>query len=319
MIFQREMAKAFDQELSTTNHIEAVNFLNRRLKLPPISTNTNVVGRSSPRENVALISEAAVSLPRLDLHSFSVCNRDYRHSKLTTGRSATDLDATTVSFPRVYSVLPPIGQTLTPLAPTARRETKIPNSVYSKDNPKTELSRTKRSTRRHRLKIPIPDSSTRTETVSNPTLVVDTSPVNIKTTVDAVQPNESGFCIDISDPCPTRLAVAPGVDSPIVEEKDEPVLEDSPELNHIPKELRLYADVYPISPPPDDRRAKNLVERTRQLLDEENCMRLEFMEELGNRRRNATCVELDEALKNAVELLRELFLRKTMEELCMLW
>ena len=43
------------------------------------------------------------------------------------------------------------------------------------------------------------------------------------------------------------------------------------------------------------------------------------MEGNSNERRNATCAELDEELKNAVELLKDIFLRQTMEELCMIW
>lgn len=93
----------------------------------------------------------------------------------------------------------------------------------------------------------------------------------------------------------------------------------SSRINLIPEELIAYADVYPSSPPSNERRAKLMVQRIRQELSKENAHRLTYFEEMGSRRRNATCPELDDVLCNAVEILKDIFLKKTMEELCMMW
>ena len=322
---------------------------NRRSILPPIATSYN--GNRNSRfshGNTDLKSSQACNLPRINFNSFGLENS----GTLTDTNRNIPEDDSTFSFPRVYTVLPPIGEKFVPSAPPT---VNVPNAPSNQ-------RKHKRSTRRPRVKKQ--PQSTEVENVSkdivsNSETIVDNASL-IKTSVGDSEKiiNSESFAIHIPD------SVLPTIEVNLVETQNitEPQRSDTlksdgkkqsdeklgplgpystlseivssddgysdnecgsetpfPQFSTIPDDLRLYADVYPPSPPPNERRATIAVEKTRQLLVEENGYRISFMDDVGHRRRNATCVELDDALKNAIQLLRDLFLRKTMEELCMLW
>ena len=315
------------------------SLVNRRLKLPPIATNYNGKHNNRPLHgNTVLKSNEDFNLPRVKFNGLE-------NSATFTGRNGSnDREDSTFSFPRVYTVLPPIGQKFVPSAPNT---VNIPNAPSS-------VRQHKRSTRRPRVKK-LPRSS-HVENVSNPETVVGNETLIKSSEVDSGKVNSESICIDIPDSVHPTIEVnlvqtqrkteskpLNRVDSDSEKQSEKKLIglgpnaiyatisddaySDSergsetpfPQFSTIPDELKLYADVYPPSPPPGERKAKIAVEKTRQLLEEENSYRISFMEDVGHRRRNATCVEIDDALKNAIQLLRDLFLRKTMEELCMLW
>lgn len=324
------------------------SLVNRRLKLPPIATSYKGDGGNNDRYsngNSDLESSQSYNLPHIGLQNVG----------RLTDTSSKDLMESTFSFPRVYTVLPPIGKTFVPAASA----TFVPSAPSS-------IRNNKRSSRRPRVQKL--QESTQLENVSkdinvsNSELHVDNESV-IKTSVDGsektnsesilvdkpaerVQPKLAEKCVENKNLTETsnsdnlKLAsrnksseTAAGLGSDTIYASiSETVRNDNvhndnefdtqvpfPQFCTIPEELRLYADVYPPSPPPNERKAKIMVEKTRQMIAEDNNYRISFFEDGGYRRRNATCAELDETLKNAVQLLRELFLRKTMEELCMLW
>ena len=321
MIFQREMANSFNPDFSsrTPHALEVTSLLNRKLKLPPISSNTDLLKtrRSSPqqRQNFSALP-VTVSLPQLDLCSLGVCNRQLGNSSENNPRTSKEVDNPAFSLPRVYSVLPPIGKKLVPSAPAVHPKTSVQNNskgvVSEAEN---ALSRRRRSTRKPMIKK---QAAERRETVTEPPVVDNTNSL-IDSSDSSKHQNES-FAIHITDTFP--MVDGENYSSSLNEKRFETKNlsdEELPELGKIPKELRPYSDVYPVSPPLNERRARMLVLKKRQELRADNDIRLSFIEKNGKRRRNATCSELDEVLKNAVELLRDVFLRKTMEELCMLW
>ena len=326
-----------------SSHMQVNSLVNRRLKLPPIATLTNYNGKHNNRPlhgNIDLKSNEDFNLPRVNFNAHGLQN-----PVTFTGKNIPkDREDLTFSLPRVYTVLPPIGQKFVPSAPNT---VNIPNAPSS-------VRQLKRPSRRPRVKKQPRDSHV--ENVSNPETVVDNESLIRTSVVDSGKINSESICIDIPDSVQPKievnlvqtqdktnsnLAVTVKSDSEKHSEKkvvslgpnaiyatisDDAYSDNErgsetpfPQFSTIPDELRLYADVYPPSPPPEERKAKIAVEKTRQLLVEENSYRISFMEDVGHRRRNATCVEIDDALKNAVQLLRDLFLRKTMEELCMLW
>ena len=321
-----------------SSHMQVNSLVNRRLKLPPIATNYNGKHNNRPLHgNIDLKSNEDFNLPRVNFNAHGLQN-----SVTFTGRNIPkDQEDLTFSLPRVYTVLPPIGQKFVPSAPDT---VNIPNAPSS-------IRQHRRSSRRPRVKKQQPRDS-HVENVSNPETIVHNETLIRTPVVDSGKINSESICIDIPDSVqpkievnlvPTqgktnsKLAVTVKSDSEkkvvslgpnaIYATISDDAYSDNergsetpfPQFSTIPDELRLYADVYPPSPPPEERKAKIAVEKTRQLLVEENSYRISFMEDVGHRRRNATCVEIDDALKNAVQLLRDLFLRKTMEELCMLW
>ena len=324
-----------------STHMQVNSLVNRRLKLPPIATNYNGKHNNRPLHgNIDLKSNEEFNLPRVNFNAHGLEN-----SVTFTGKNIPkDREDLTFSLPRVYTVLPPIGQKFVPSAPSA---VNIPNAPSS-------VRQHKRSSRRPRVKKQPRDSHV--ENVSNPETVVDNESLIRISVVDLGKINSESICIDIPDSVQPKIEVnlvqtenktsstlADAVKSDSEKHSEKKVVslgpnsiyatisDDAysdnergsetpfPQFSTIPDELRLYEDVYPPSPPPEERKAKIAVEKTRQLLVEENSYRISFMEDVGHRRRNATCVEIDDALKNAVQLLRDLFLRKTMEELCMLW
>ena len=320
------------------------SLVNRRLKLPPIATSYKGDGGNNDRYsngNSDLESSQNYNLPHIGLQNV----------ERLTDMSSEDLMDSTFSFPRVYTVLPPIGKTFVPAASA----TIVPSAPSS-------IRNNKRSSRRPRVKKL--QESTQLENVSKEIKVSNSeSPVVnesvIKTSADGSEKtNSESIPVDKSaDSVQSKLAeryvenknitetsnsdnlkllsrhksseTPAGIGSDTIYAsiretvRNENVYNETevpfPQFCTIPEELRLYADVYPPSPPPNDRKAKIMVEKTRQMIVEDNNYRISFFEDDGYRRRNATCAELDETLKNAVQLLRELFLRKTMEELCMLW
>ena len=339
------------------SNIKAVSSLvNHRLKLPPIATGYNAGKHQHNRssyENRDLKTGHDFSLPRItDFNSLLKSENDEENEK-SLGKS---LENRMLTFPRVYTVLPPIGKTFDPSLPLGTTTVNIPNA------PVGGTRRHKRSTRTRRNKKPEEnpelknDSTPAPDDLSKSETEVDQPAVLIKTTVSDSRNGEK-FSLEIPDPAlpsvkielaetqnETRLrrsdilksesgkgSSTSGTDSiyatitvplPNDELHNDNRLESEspfPQFSTVPEALKLYADVYPPSPPPSARRGKIAVEKTRQLLAEENGHRISFMEAFGFRRRNATCVKLDDTLKNAVQLLRDLFLRKTMEELCMLW
>ncbi|XP_028414601.1 uncharacterized protein LOC114537698 [Dendronephthya gigantea] len=346
--------------VDATSNIKAVSSLvNHRLKLPPIATGYNNAGkhhnnRSLSYGNRDLKTGQDFSLPRINLNALVGSENDVDNG---TGPGNKSLENQMLTFPRVYTVLPPIGKTFDASSSLKTTTVNIPNA------PVNGTKRHRRSTRARRNKKLQENPELKhdlTETlgdISKSETVVEQPAVLIKTTVADSQNGEK-FSLQIPDPAlpsvkidvaetdrETRLRrsetlksdsgkgpVTLGTDSiyatiTVPETNDDFNNEDNrqeaespfPQFSTVPEALRLYADVYPPSPPSSARRGKIAVEKTRQLLVEENGLRISFMENFGIRRRNATCVELDDALKNAVQLLRDLFLRKTMEELCMLW
>ena len=330
-----------------SSYIQVNSLVNRRLKLPPIATSCKGEGNSNRYSNGIsdLQSSQDYNIPHIGLEN----------SGTLTDTHSKDVMDSTFSFPRVYTVLPPIGKTFAPATSATAILPSAPSSIRKH----------KGSTRRPRVKKPLPngqlDDVSKDVNVSNPELLVDNESV-IKTSVDDSEKiNSESISVDIPD-CVESTGVESCLETKNVLETSnsdnsksnnrkkssekaanlgpdtiyatisEPVTNDNvytdnefsseipfPQFSTIPEELRLYADVYPPSPPPNERKAKIMVEKTRQLIAEENNYRISFFEDDGYRRRNATCAELDDTLKNAVQLLRELFLRKTMEELCMLW
>lgn len=329
----------------SSSYIQVNSLVNRRLKLPPIATNCKGEGNSNrySNGNSDLQSSQDYNLPHIGLEN----------SGTSADTHTKDLMDSTFLFPRVYTVLPPIGKTFVSGTSATAIVPSAPSSIR------------KRSTRRPRVKKTLQNAQfenvSKDTNVSNSGLPVDNESV-IKTSADDSEKiNSEGISVDVPDCNQSTVAescaetknttetfnsenintnnrkkssekpASLGPDT-IYATISEPVTNDNvyidnefgseipfPQFSTIPEELRLYADVYPPSPPPNERKAKIMVEKTRQLIEEENNYRISFFEDDGYRRRNATCAELDDTLKNAVQLLRELFLRKTMEELCMLW
>ena len=340
-----------------SSQIQMSSLVNRRLKLPPIATSyngKNNINRSS-HENIDFNSSQDLNLPRIDFSSLGFENTT--NSTQTSVNVSSDFSA--FSFPRVYTVLPPIGKTFIPSESATVNIPKAPSSVRKQN----------RSTRRPRIKKQkqtsekrnVEGNGTKDINVSKSQTFVDNEHI-IKTPV-AISTNirSESISIDIPEPEPPTgeekcdenkhtsnsiipehlksfkgkkndekgLALRPDA---IYTSISEPGTNDNaysdnernsespfPQFSTVPESLRLYSEVYPPSPPPSEKKAKIAVDKTRQLLIEENRYRLSYLEDYGNQRRNATCGELDDTLTNAVQLLKELFLRKTMEELCMLW
>ena len=293
--------------------------MNRKPKLPPIlSGATNLAVQSSRSSRQCFVPET-LSLPQIDL--CSLCLQQKRKPRNScehnTRKACKNIDYPTFSFPHVYSVLPPIGKILEPSAPTSCRKThlhSLENSTQHSDNNTTRRKR--QASRKSRIKKQssiASETKTVTEPVTQTAVVEDKSS---KTTTQSSNEQNETLEIHISD---AILEEESDLSNEANEAKTQPGEDDLLIARNIPAAFRLYADVYPRSPPPNERRSRHAVERKRGELKQDRFVLVGFMEGNSNERRNATCAELDEELKNAVELLKDIFLRQTMEELCMIW
>ncbi len=335
-----------------SSRMQVNSLMDRRLKLPPIATSYNDKNNnSSSHGNIDLKSSQDFDLPRVNFNALGLENSaNIIDSNRNISKDRGDL---IFSSPRVYTVLPPIGKKFVPSAPATVNIPNAPSSVR-RHKRSTRRPRVKKQPRDTDV-----ENVSKDVNVSNSETAVDNVTLIKTSVGDSEKINSDSLSIDIPDSVPPTIevnllqtenkteslhsdtshrekesGVRPASLGPnaIYATFSETVTNDDaysdnergsetpfPQFSTVPDELKLYADVYPPSPPPNERRAKIAVEKTRQLLVEENGYRISFMDDVGHRRRNATCVELDDALKDAVQLLRDLFLRKTMEELCMLW
>ena len=327
-----------------SSYTQVSSLVNRRLKLPPIATSYKGDGGNNDRYsngNSDLESSQNYNFPHIGL----------QNAGRLTDTSSEDLMDSAFSFPRVYTVLPPIGKTFVPaasatIAPSA--PSSIRNNKRSSRRPRvkklqesTQLENVSKEMKVSNSELPVVNESV-IKTSADGSEKTNSESIPVDKPADSVQSKLAERCVENKNITETsnsdnlklpsthkssETLAAIGSDTiyaSISETvRDENVYNDTevpfPQFCTIPEELRLYADVYPPSPPPNERKAKIMVEKTRQMIIEDNNYRISFFEDDGYRRRNATCAELDETLKNAVQLLRELFLRKTMEELCMLW
>lgn len=314
--------------------IHANVLINGRLKLPPIATGYS----NDKHDNNYMSSYRNVNLSRQNM-TFPRVHSGSQHS-------------TFVPFERVYTVLPPIGKAFVPSAPQAKIA--IPSAPGNGIEPKRSIRRPriKKQQSTTQAKIVSNDDAANgnvsksvvdnaslirkstaslgeSENVDSKSIEIDFAPKKDSRKItsphsDALKSESSGDDTNrgslASNVILTSLGEAPAKRDIGFHHKNDVDIESLfPQLSNIPEDMRLYEDVYPSSPPPHDRKAKIVVEKARQLLQEDNGYRILFMEDVGHRRRNATCAELDDVLKNAVQLLKDVFLKRTMEELCMLW
>ena len=294
-----------------------------KLKLPPLLPTTHLISNEVYTEQEQQHTNSSVSLPRLGLASLAG-----QHNKQSENKQSSK-QLNCPRLPRVYDVLPPIGQTK--LKPTPPLELREPNHAPPRNVSKRRVP--------HRTKKPaLTNLSTDSDQV-----VGERKPVE-KTNCTAQTQGSSNSEQGTVNRVYNDTFAGREVDDDASLVRDDPhtlhsvteysltcvklLIEDEPgsfpdngflQFSTIPKALQPYGDVYPPSPPSYDRRARNTVERTRHELKEENRIRVSYIKKYGGCRRNATCVELGDVLRNVAELLREVFLRKTMEELCMLW
>lgn len=269
--------------------------LNTRVRLPPI--NSDIRGTYACSDRDAQTTLSAVNVNKEISVRFPSVSKESQSTVATAGerpfvrQSKVELtwpEAPQFYFPRAYNVLPPIGK------PTSQQ---IPAVVGDK-----KVSSTRRRGEHGKQRN---SSITRKEKNSPANHGADRStaptPRKLSTRSSLDRPQATRQSTKNRRPQATQLSNVALIDSGIKEHEHTPHQSELEKTNDAAPCIKFKYF--------EDLERLELCKEASKFFESPN----------AHRRRHATCTGLDPSLITAVETIRDILLRQTMEELCMMW
>ena len=271
--------------------------LNTQLKLPPIVRDNFKLGRGgtfpeSTLSKPSLSAEYNVLFPRI----VEKPSRTRNGSSTQTARSKRSpakpeevsyIEDAPFRFPKYYTVLPPIGQTFRPVyngfsnaqESNGSKEEQFPSKARSQAKARQQRAATSQSESFQKIR-PVKRNGSNKSTARGR-----------EEKVEAVAADES-----IRAPFDSR-----NPRKKLDEENNNDLLPNSSDKETLDTEVVACETIF-------------LREKLELSMEAKA-----FLASEHSKRRRAVCSELDSSLKGAVDIIRDILLRQTMEELCMMW